>query len=86
MSLFHRLFVQHPDSVGESYVQHLGHAAWFAGMLATAAAACLLHALVPGACEKTGSRIITLLHDRMVVNRVKKPLSEGEMLREGRWA
>lgn len=86
MRLFHRLFVQHPGSVGETYFEHLAHAAWFGGMLALGAVACLVHALIPGACEKTGSRIITLLHDRMVVNRVKKPMDEGEMPRDGRWA
>lgn len=73
MSTFRKLFVSHPESVGETYFEHLCHASWFAGMMIYGGIACLIHALIPGACEKTGSKVITLLHDRMVVNRVKTP-------------
>ncbi|WP_417520090.1 DUF6356 family protein [Minwuia sp.] len=69
MNMIERWFVEHPRTVGETYVEHLTHAAWFAGMMAYGAVACLLHALIPGVCERTGSRVIALLHDRMVVNR-----------------
>ena len=71
MSIMQKLFVTHPESVGETWFEHLCHASWFAGMMIYGGIACLIHALVPGACEKTGSRVISLLHDRMVVNRVK---------------
>lgn len=67
--MFTKLFTEHPAQVHESYWQHLGHASWFAGQMLIGAFACLFHALVPGTCTKTGSRIITRLHDRMVVNR-----------------
>lgn len=67
-----RIFNAHPASVGESYGQHFGHALSFAGALALAAIACFLHALVPALCKSTGSRIITRLHDRMVVNRSRR--------------
>lgn len=76
MSMVRKLFVSHPESVGETWFEHLCHASWFAGMMLYGGVACLIHALIPGACEKTGSRVITLLHDRMVVNRVKKPKGE----------
>jgi hypothetical protein len=73
MNMYRKLFVTHPESVGETWFEHLCHAGWFAGMMLYGGVACLIHALVPGACEKTGSQVITLLHDRMVVNRVKTP-------------
>ena len=64
-----RLFTEHPRSVDESYVEHMGMALSFAGWLALASLACLIHALLPFLFEKTGSRIIDGLHDRMVRNR-----------------
>jgi hypothetical protein len=64
-NLFHR----HPASVGETYLQHMGHAAAFGGWMALGAACCLIHAILPFLFEKTGSRIIARLHDRIVVNR-----------------
>ena len=82
MSVFRKLFVSHPESVGETWFEHLVHAGWFAGMMLYGGVACLIHAIVPGACEKTGSRVITLLHDRMVVNRVKTPKPDMEVVTE----
>lgn len=63
-------FTAHPHSVGESYGAHLGTAMGFAGSLLVAAAACAIHALLPFAFERTGSRTITELHRRMVTHRV----------------
>ncbi|WP_425403862.1 DUF6356 family protein [Hwanghaeella sp.] len=65
------LFTDHPNSVGEDYVEHMGQAMGFALPLFLAACACLAHAFLPFLFEKTGSRIITDLHDRMVANRVR---------------
>ena len=64
-------FTEHPNSVGETYFEHMGQALSFAGPLFLAAFACLGHALLPFLFVKTGSRTITTLHDRMVTNRVK---------------
>lgn len=41
-----------------------------------AALACLVHALLPFVFEKTGSRAISGLHDRMVVNRQRRTAQE----------
>ncbi|WP_374386668.1 DUF6356 family protein [Sandaracinobacter sp.] len=71
--MFRRLFVDHPASVNESYFQHMGMAGSFGWAMLKASGACFLHALVPGLCERTGSRIITRLHQRMVTNRVVQP-------------
>jgi hypothetical protein len=37
---FRTLFLDHPESIGESYAEHLGHALSFAGALAICALAC----------------------------------------------
>ncbi len=63
-------FTQHPASVGESYTQHMVHAAGFGLSMIGGGLACLVHAVLPFFCEKTGSAIIRRLHDRMVLNRV----------------
>jgi hypothetical protein len=67
--VFNRLFLDHPRSVGESYLEHQRRAFGFALALLAAALACLVHALVPGLFVRTGSESIRRLHDRMVVNR-----------------
>lgn len=64
-----KIFTQHPASVGENYVQHMGSALSFALPLLGAFLACLVHALLPFLFAKTGSRIIVRLHDRMVTHR-----------------
>ncbi|MEQ9608723.1 MAG: DUF6356 family protein [Kiloniellaceae bacterium] len=62
-------FTDHPATVGETYWQHLASAWGFSWRMMLASLACLVHALLPFLFEKTGSRTITQLHDRMVVNR-----------------
>jgi hypothetical protein len=64
-----RLFTQHPESVGETYFEHLCAATCFATRMLVGSVACFLHALLPFAFERTGSKCIKELHDRMVVNR-----------------
>lgn len=63
------LFLDHPRSVNESYLEHQAHALKFSGSLFLAAVACFIHALVPGLFQRTGSRMIERLHDEMVVHR-----------------
>ncbi|MEM8749889.1 MAG: DUF6356 family protein [Pseudomonadota bacterium] len=60
-----RLFLSHPASVDETYVQHLAFAAKFAGQLLLAATAALIHAIIPCLCEKTASRMIRDMHQRL---------------------
>lgn len=60
-----RMFVDHPRSVDESYLQHLWFAARFAGALLVAGMAAAVHALVPCVCEKTASRMVRELHRRV---------------------
>jgi len=63
--LFRRIFTAHPASVDESYGEHLKVASHFAYELATAAAACAVHALVPAACTRTASSKVIALHHEM---------------------
>ena len=70
--LWQQMFHDHPRSVGETYFQHMGQAGYFAVVMFMASIACLLHALFPAAFERTGSRAITHLHDRMVTNRMRQ--------------
>lgn len=66
---FDRLFVAHPHSIGESYLQHGAFAMRIAGRLFLAAAAACLHALVPCWCETTASRIVLAMHADLVARR-----------------
>lgn len=64
-----KAFTKHPETVGESYFEHLGSAWGFAMTMAVGAVACLLHGLFPFAFQASGSRRIRELHERMVTHR-----------------
>ncbi|MFT6098126.1 MAG: hypothetical protein ACJAYF_000662 [Arenicella sp.] len=64
-------FLDHPESVGESYFQHLITASSFSARLVWAGLACFLHGLFPFLCAKTGSGIINQLHSSMLVHRAQ---------------
>lgn len=76
--MFRRLFLDHPASVDETYLQHMAMAGSFGWAMLRASGACFVHALVPALCEKTGSGIIRQLHDRMVTNRKATPAQTPE--------
>ncbi|MEE9428353.1 MAG: DUF6356 family protein [Paracoccaceae bacterium] len=59
-----RVFLDHPRSVDETYLEHLLFAGRFSGLLALAAGAALVHAIIPCLFEKTASRIIAGLYAR----------------------
>lgn len=67
--MIRRIFLDHPSTVGESYLEHLQTSAGFAGTMILAGMACLIHALVPGLFTRTGSAAIGRLYNRMVANR-----------------
>lgn len=75
MKPLHRFFTEHPASVGENYLQHLGTALSFAGPLLLAALCATAHALLPGLFPRTASRIVTRLHARMVTHRVRSTVA-----------
>ena len=57
-----RWFVDHPESVGESYPEHFGNASRIGFTMLVGGLACFVHALVPGLLQKTGSNTIKRLH------------------------
>jgi Family of unknown function (DUF6356) len=67
------LFTEHPASVGETYGEHMSRAAGFGVRMMLGGLACMVHAVLPFLFERTGSRAITELNDRMVVNRRVAP-------------
>jgi hypothetical protein len=73
-----KAFTEHPDSVGETYLEHMGTAWSFARTLAAAAIACFLHGLLPFAFQTTASRRIRQLYDRMITHRVRKPAPDAQ--------
>ena len=71
MQLIQRLFREHPESVGESYLEHLSQASYFGVRMLLAGLACLVHAILPCLFTTTGRTAITELHTKMVVHRAK---------------
>ena len=59
------LFLDHPSSVDETYLEHMKFAGGFSFWLLLAGMAAAVHAIVPGLCETTASRILGRLHTRM---------------------
>jgi hypothetical protein len=62
---FQRIFIQHPQSVDETYFEHMRFAGWFAAQLLGAGLAALVHAIIPCLFEKTASRMIQTMHARI---------------------
>ena len=62
--MINRIFLDHPSSVNETFLQHMAFALKFAGLLFAAAFAALVHAIVPCLFEKTASGIIAKLYAR----------------------
>ena len=75
--MFERYFLAHPRSVGESYLEHMASALFFARLLLLAGLAALVHAIFPTLFEKTASRIVIRLHDRMVHHRHRAPQADA---------
>lgn len=64
-----RLLTEHPQSVGETYLQHLRIASGFGLRMIAAGIACLVHSLLPFLFLSTGSRVIAELNEEMIVRR-----------------
>lgn len=66
-----KIFTAHPESVGETYFEHMRVAGSFGWPLLMAGFACLLHGIFPFLFKSTGSKMVCQLHTRMVTNRVR---------------
>lgn len=75
--MFRRFFVEHPRSVGESYVEHMGKACGFGGRMMLSGLACIVHGIVPRLFMMTGSSTVTKLYDQMILNRRKSAPSSS---------
>jgi hypothetical protein len=74
-----RAFTEHPASVEESYGEHLFRAVCFGTRMMWAGFACVVHGVLPFLFVRTGSRAISELNERMVLNRhVRLPQISGE--------
>ena len=61
----HRLFVEHPRSLGMSWAGHGIGAVGIGLTLVGAGLACLVHAVVPGFFTQTAGKTITHMYDHM---------------------
>ncbi|WP_294236554.1 DUF6356 family protein [uncultured Sphingomonas sp.] len=77
--MFRRLFTEHPESVGESYVEHFGVAARFGGIMILGGLGAIVHAVVPGLCTTTASRTVAKLNAEMVAKRSQKQAAQTQM-------
>jgi len=76
LAMFRR-FTDHPSSVNETYLQHMGMSFGFGSRMLLGGLACLVHGLFPWLCTTRGSDTIRGLHHRMVSHRVVRPATPG---------
>lgn len=69
--MWDRVFLEHPRSVGETYLEHQRSAFRFAAAMFGGALACFIHGIVPTLFTQTGSATVSRLYDGMVVNRMR---------------
>jgi hypothetical protein len=62
-------FTAHPESVGETYAEHLVRASAFGMRMMLAGVACILHGLLPFLFVRTGSRAVSELNEQMIAKR-----------------
>ena len=63
--MLRELFTEHPNSVEETYSEHMGMAFSFAGRMFLGAIACFIHGLLPFLFIKTSSTLIAEMHNKM---------------------
>jgi hypothetical protein len=68
-----KMFTAHPESLGESYGEHLAAASSFGARMILAGIACMLHGLMPFLFSRTGSRAIIELNERMLARKKGVP-------------
>ncbi len=74
--IFQRIFLQHPERVGESYFEHMVFALTFSARLFKASAAAFTHAFVPALCETTASQAIMDMHAEIAARRAQMAKAE----------
>lgn len=64
-SPLHRWFLDHPRSVDETYIEHMGVASRFGATMIAGGIACMIHGLVPAWFSRTGSSTVKSLYDQL---------------------
>ena len=77
--MFRRLFLDHPDTVGESYTEHFGVAGRFGMTMIKGGLGALVHAFVPAWCKTRGSDTVAELHRQMVLKRGAVAADQAQM-------
>ncbi len=77
--MIRRLFLDHPASVGEGYVEHAGVAGRFGLRMIAGGVGALVHAVFPSLCQTTGSRTVAALHGEMVAKRGAVRADQAQM-------
>ncbi len=67
--LAHRMFLEHPRSLGMSWVGHGVGAVKIGAALVGAGVACMIHALVPGWFTQTAGKTVTRMYEHMSLRR-----------------
>ena len=67
--MFDRIFLLHPRTVGETYLEHFGVASRFGRAMIGGGVKALIHAVFPNLCETSASDTIRRLHTIMVEKR-----------------
>jgi hypothetical protein len=67
--MIRKLFLDHPQEVGETYAKHLLVAGRFGAEMMVGGLACMVHAVVPAVFKSAGSGTVSRLHARMVAKR-----------------
>lgn len=70
--MFNRLFIDHPYTVDENYIEHFGVASSFGVAMTRSGLCALVHAVVPGWCITSASDTIQRLNAIMVEKRRAK--------------
>lgn len=76
--MFRRLFLDHPESVGESFGEHFGVASRFGLEMIAGGCAALVHAFVPALFKTRGSSTVMRLNQRIVEARAAKAAAQTQ--------
>lgn len=70
--MLRKIFLDHPASVNETYLEHLFQAGRFSLKLLVSGLACFIHAIVPCLFTATAKNTVIHLNDILVNNRHKQ--------------
>ena len=77
MAVLERLFVDHPRSLGMSWVGHGVGAVSIGCRMIGAGCACIVHAVIPAVFTQTAGRTVADLHAHMQQRRAEAPSPEA---------